>query len=149
MLLYGVLAHGATKESSEMDSHPNYKEEEVDSAPKMVDPRPTKAYTSGPGGNSPQRLGIPCETASEYGWGRSTARRPPPWPTTRPHSRCGDGCSPMIALKRKHSVRKKKSVKQNITKLNLRWRWRRTAAATAPPPVPTRLSFSRPVMNIL
>ncbi|KAL8463252.1 hypothetical protein ACS0TY_034044 [Phlomoides rotata] len=60
-----------------------------------------------------------------------------------------DGCSPVIALKRKHSVRKKKSVKQNITKLNLRWRWRRTAAATAPPPTPTRLSFSRPVLNIL
>ncbi|KAL8542835.1 hypothetical protein ACS0TY_003649 [Phlomoides rotata] len=34
MLLYGVLAQGAAKESSETDSHPNCKEEEVDSAVK-------------------------------------------------------------------------------------------------------------------
>ncbi|KAL8542836.1 hypothetical protein ACS0TY_003650 [Phlomoides rotata] len=36
--------------------------------------------------------------------------------------KCGieDGCSPVIALKRKHYMRKKKSVNRNMMKLKLR-----------------------------
>ncbi|KAL8555956.1 hypothetical protein ACS0TY_003686 [Phlomoides rotata] len=78
MLLYGVLAQGVAKESSETDSHPNCKEEKVDSTvKKRADPRLTKVYAGDPGGYSLRRLGIPCGTASEYNWVHSTARRPP------------------------------------------------------------------------
>ncbi|CAI0560820.1 unnamed protein product [Linum tenue] len=74
---------------------------------------------------------------SEFGWGHSTARRLRRWRMTRRHFRCGEpgrysisggkgggvagghglqppdggggeeGCSPVIALKRKHSLRRK------------------------------------------
>ncbi|KAL8542945.1 hypothetical protein ACS0TY_003717 [Phlomoides rotata] len=138
--------------------------------PKRADPRPTEAYDGGPGGNSSRRLGIPQGTRQgmvgdvrQHG-GRRHGLRPrcirdagvlnfPAKRVKEPllEMKCGieDGCSPVIALKRKHSMRKKRLVNRNMTKLKHWWRWRRTVAATAPPPVPTRLSFLHLVMNLL
>ncbi|KAL8550470.1 hypothetical protein ACS0TY_009051 [Phlomoides rotata] len=132
MLLYGVLAQGATKESSKIDSHPNCKEEEVDFAAKKGGSKAYRGVRRWPCGkfageirdstgndvrvwlwmfNSAEVVAMAYDQAAFAMRGCAAMLN---FPTERVKEsilemKCGieDRCSPVIALKRKHSMRKK------------------------------------------